>query len=106
MTKAKKTAKKQAKRGVKLTGDRVPMPLNMPVLAQAHHVVPFPDALKAFDDALEKVKEIRSVLYTIPGMQVHEEVKANRTRRLSDAASALQTAGWNLRESAYHEADK
>jgi hypothetical protein len=76
--------------------------------AQACQDVSLPDALKAFDAALEKVQDIRSVLVATPddGRPVNDEVLANRARRLGDAASNLQVAGWTLRESAYREADK
>lgn len=103
MTTKKKAAKKQAK--------RVNVGPNGPVghqLAQGREVVPLPEALKSFDDALEKVQDIRAVMRSIPGGldATHDEVVANRARRMSDAASALQNAAWTLRESAYAEADK
>lgn len=71
-----------------------------PVMPQ--HDVPLPDALKAFDDALMKVQDVRAILHH----SGDEELKANRARRLADAAQVLQVAGWTLRESAYREADK
>lgn len=100
----KKTAKKQAKVGTTkgFQQARLGGPAVGGVLASVHQPTPLPEALAAFDVALEKVKGLRGII--LPSLT--DEVAANRARRLADAASALQTAGWNLRESACHEADK
>lgn len=94
----KKTAKKQAK--------RVNVGLNGPVGYQVARleVVSFGTALVAFEAAFAKVSDIRKVLLGREGEGF--DVVANHARRLADAASQLQTAGWNLREAAYREADK
>lgn len=98
MTTKKKATKKQAKRvNIGLNG-----PVGGGVLASVHQPIPFPNALEEFDAALEKVKGLRGII--LPSLT--EEATANRARRLADAASQLQNAGWTLRESAYHEADK
>lgn len=72
--------------------------------AIGREVVPFGTALVAFEAAFEKVSDVRKALLGREGEGF--DVVANHARRLADAASNLQVAGWNLRESAYREADK
>lgn len=110
MATKKKTAKNKAKATKKQPqAKRASVGAGIPIgdyigyqAAKAPVIVPLPEALKAFDDALLNVQGIRAIFLT----HGDEELKANRARRLADASHHLQVAGWNLRESAYHEADK
>lgn len=97
-TKAKrKTTKKQAKRVNvgRLSGGLLAKTMQVP------DVVPFPEALKEFDGALEKLKDLRVVLE-----DERDEVTAHRAQVLADLASELSMAAHTLNAAAYAKAEQ